>query len=152
VLFTIHGTYRIVRDIELRYTKDGTAVATTAIVSSRKWKDKSSGELMEETSFLDIVIFGDKAEKFNEFFSKGSLVEIDGFLQHDKWTDNNGNKRSKHVLRVREFDFGPCKKSEGSSGYTPKSPNERGEPVKRREEPKIPEINIDEDDGNEIPF
>jgi len=164
MLFKINDTARLVRDIEVRYTQSGTAVASSAVVKSRKWKDKNSGELMEEACFIDIVAFGQTAEHMNQFFSKGSIIEFEGELQQDKWVDNNGNNRSKHQIRINSVDFGPCKKGEnGGGGYTPKEPNERGTPAgygsnnghtQTRNEtpastPHVPDIDVSED---EIPF
>lgn len=128
MLFRINDTARIVRDIEIRYTQSGSAVASTAVVKSRKWKDKGSGSLMEEACFIDVVAFGQTAEHLNRFFSKGDIVEFEGELQQDKWEDGNGNKRSKHSIKINSIDFGPCKKSE-NNGYTPKDPYERGMPA-----------------------
>lgn len=165
MLFQIHDTARIVRDVEVRYTQGGTAVSSTAIVKSRKWKDKDSGELMEEACFIDIVAFAKTAEFLNQYFRKGDLIEFNGELQQDKWEDKDGNKRSKHTIKITTIEFGPCKKSE--SGHTPKEPSERGTPANygqqnqqsgqqqanyqapEREAPQIPEIDINED---EIPF
>jgi len=163
MLFKLNDTARLVRDIEVRYTQSGVAVASSAVVKSRKWKDKNSGELMEEACFIDIVAFGQTAEHMSQFFSKGNIIEFEGELQQDKWVDNNGNSRSKHQIRINSVDFGPCKKSENGGGYTPKEPNERGKPAgygnnngptKTQNEPhasapQVPDIDVSED---EIPF
>lgn len=166
MLLTVPGTSRIVRDIEVRYTQSGVAVASTAIVNSRKWKDKNSGELMEEACFIDVVAFSNTAEFLNQHFKKGDIITFVGSLQQDKWEDNNGNKRSKHTLRLDNIDFGLASKGDGSGGgHTPKEPNERGTPAQQYQAPaqqasqpaqatapqqqNIPDIDISED---EIPF
>ncbi len=167
MLFKINNTARIVRDIEVRYTQSGVAVASSALVKSKKWKDKNTGELMEDPCFIDFVAFGNTAEYINQYFGKGDIIEFEGELIQDKWEDNDGNKRSKHQIRVNAVDFGPCKKGEGSGGYTPKDPAERGTPAggyndnsagnpnynKPSSEPKatpqLPEIDVNEE---EIPF
>ena len=157
-------TVRLVRDIELKYSQSGTAVGSSSIVSSRKWKDKNSNELMEEVCFIDITAFGHTAEYMNQYFKKGSLITIDADLVQEKWETKDGDKRSKHSLRVQSVDFSMCGKGESGGGeYSPKEPNEYGQPVQKNSgqgqqtqsteqatvESQIPEIDIDED---EIPF
>ncbi len=165
MLLTIPGTSRIVRDIEVRYTASGNAVATTAIVNSRKWKNKDTDELMEEACFIDVVAFGRTGEFLNQHFKKGDVLAFVGTLQQDKWEDNDGNKRSKHTLRLDSVDFPLAAKGEGSGGgHTPKAPDERGQPAGQYQQQStqspvqqqaatqqatIPEIDVSED---EIPF
>lgn len=167
MLLVVPGTARIVREIEIRYTASGTAVASTAIVNSRKWKDKNSGELMEDACFIDVVAFGKTGEFLNQHFAKGDVLAFTGSLQQDKWEDNNGNKRSKHTLRLDNVDFPLTSKGEGNGGgHTPQAPEERGAPAQSyggqqaapaqaQAQPtqsmpaQLPAIDIDED---EIPF
>lgn len=92
----------LTRDIELRYTQSGMAIAKTGIASSRKFK-KQNGEQSEETLFIDIVFFGKSAEIANQYLRKGSKVLIEGRLTLEQWTDQNGQKRSKHSVTVEEM-------------------------------------------------
>ena len=86
------------RDIELKYAQSGTAIASSAIASSRKFT--SNGEKKEETMFIDITFFGRTAEIANQYIHKGSKILIEGRLVFDQWVDQNGGKRSKHNLIV----------------------------------------------------
>ncbi len=162
-LLTINGTSRIVRDVEIKYTADGTAIATTSIVNSRGWKDKNTGEKREEACFIEIVAFGKTAEWMNQWIRKGSILEFVGSLQLDQWEDKNGGKRSKHTIRIKEAGFGLSSKSDGA-GHTPTAPNERGQAAtydggqkthqapqtqQPQQQEQIPVIDISED---EIPF
>ncbi len=159
--FVINNTARIVRDIEIMYTAEGTAIAKTAVVRSDKFKNKA-GTLMEDACFIDIVGFGKTAEFMNQYFNKGDLIEFEGHLKQDKWEDKDGAKRSKHSITIDRAKFSQCKKSE-TGGGAPKEPSERGTPVtygastqaeqpaqaEQISQPQIPEIDINED---EIPF
>ena len=157
MLLNVPGTARIVRDIEVRYTQAGSAVASTAIVNSKKWKDKNSGELMEDACFIDVVAFGQTGDFLNQHFKKGDILSFVAEIQQDKWEDKDGNKRSKHSLKLTSVDFALSSNSDGAGGYTPKAPEERGAPVAQGQQdntnqnatPTIPEIDISED---EIPF
>jgi len=86
----------LTRDIELRYTQGGTAIAKTAIATSRKFT--SNGEKKEETCFVDITFFGRSGEVANQYLRKGSKILVEGRLNFEQWVDQNGQKRSKHSV------------------------------------------------------
>ncbi len=88
----------LTRDIELRYSQGGMAIAKTAIATSRKFT--SNGEKKEEVCFVDITFFGRSAEVANQYLRKGSKVLVEGRLNFEQWTDQNGGKRSKHTVTV----------------------------------------------------
>ena len=88
----------LTRDIELKYTPKGSAIAELGLAINRKYKT-DSGELKEETTFVDVTLWGRQAEIAKEYLSKGKPVYIEGRLQLDTWDDKQtGQKRSK--LRV----------------------------------------------------
>jgi len=57
----VHGIVRLTRDVEVRYSQGGSAVANTAIATSRKFKSQT-GEQKEEVLFVDLNFFGRSAE------------------------------------------------------------------------------------------
>jgi len=89
----------LTRDIEMRYAQGGMAIAKTAIATSRKFKS-NTGEQKEEVCFVDITFFGRSAEVANQYLRKGSKALVEGRLQFEQWTDQNGQKRSKHGVNV----------------------------------------------------
>ena len=89
----------LTKNIELRYTVSGTAIGNTAIASTYKF-NAANGEKREETCFMDITFMGKSAEIANQYLSKGSRIFIEGRLKFDRWTDNNGQNRSKHSVIV----------------------------------------------------
>ena len=80
-------------DPEVRYTQDGTAVASFNIATSETWKDKASGEKREKTEWHRIVAFGRIGEICGEYLSKGRQVYIEGRIQTRQWEDKEGIKR-----------------------------------------------------------
>ncbi|MGC1272763.1 MAG: single-stranded DNA-binding protein [Planctomycetaceae bacterium] len=89
----------LTRDPQVRYTPGGTAVAEIGMAVNRTWFDKQSNQRKEETTFVDVTLWGRQAEVAGEYLSKGRSVLIEGRLQLDQWDDKNtGEKRSK--LRV----------------------------------------------------
>ena len=89
----------LTRDIEIKYTQGGMAIAKTAIATSRKFKS-NTGEQKEEVCFVDITFFGRSAEVANQYLCKGSKILAEGRLVFEQWTDQNGQKRSKHGVTV----------------------------------------------------
>lgn len=86
----------LTRDPEVRYTTGGTAVTELGMAVSRQWTDKGSNERKEETTFVDVTLWGRTAEIAGEYLSKGRPVLIEGRLQLDQWEDREtGQKRSK---------------------------------------------------------
>jgi len=104
----------LTRDIELRYTPNGAAVANTAIATSRKFKNQM-GEQKEEVCFVDITFFGRTAEIANQYLGRGKQVLVEGRLKLDQWTDQNGGKRSKHSVVVDNLQMLGSKDSNNSS-------------------------------------
>ncbi len=142
----------LTRDIEMRNTPTGLAIANTAIATSRKFKSQT-GEQKEETCFVNIVFFGRTAEIANQYLRKGSKILVDGRLKLDQWTDNNGHKRSKHSVTVETMQM--------LGNKTPESYEEQGNKYDQRQpyqppiqKPKKPNNDFELkiiDDGD-IPF
>ena len=115
----------LTRDIELKYTSgSNTALAKTAIATSRKFT--SNGEKKEEVCFVDITFFGRSAEIANQYLRKGSKCLVEGRLMFEQWTDQQGQKRSKHSVTVESMQMLDSKSdSQNTGGYnTPVQDNQ----------------------------
>lgn len=89
----------LTRDPQVKYTTGGTAVTEIGLAVNRRWLDKQSNQWKDETTFVDITLWGRTAEIAGEYLAKGRSVLIEGRLQLDSWDDKeSGQKRSK--LRV----------------------------------------------------
>jgi len=78
------------RDPEVRYTANGAAICNITIATSRNWKDKNSGEKMEETEWHRVVFYDRLAEIAGEYLKKGRSVYVEGRLKTRKWQDKDG--------------------------------------------------------------
>jgi len=136
---------RITRDIDLRYTKSGTAVAKTAIASSYKFKDKTTGEQKEETMFIDVNFFGRGAEIANQYVKKGDLVFLIGRLTLNQWVGSDGSKRQKHEVIVEELKLLPKSVNGGEQSQI----QTKNQTSRIQSQSEVPQVDIDEDD---IPF
>jgi len=84
----------LTRDIELRYTPSSMAVCDIGLAVNDRRKS-ATGEWIDETTFVDITLFGRTAEVAGEYLKKGAPVLIEGRLKLDQWETNDGQKRSK---------------------------------------------------------
>jgi len=82
----------LTRDPELRYVPSGQAVATFSLAINRVYTTQT-GEKKEEVSFVNIVVWGRRAEVCGEYLSKGSPAFVEGRIQSRSWEDQNGQKR-----------------------------------------------------------
>ena len=78
------------RDPEVRYTPNGNAICNVTIATSRNWKDKTSGDKMEETEWHRVVFYDRLAEIAGEYLKKGRSVYVEGRLKTRKWQDKDG--------------------------------------------------------------
>ena len=98
-----NATGRLTRDVELRYTQGGTALAKFGLAVNHRYT--SNGEKKEEVCFIDCVVWGKSAEAFAKWFGSGHPVTITGRLKYEQWDDKDGQKRSKHVVTVEQWEF-----------------------------------------------
>jgi single-strand DNA-binding protein len=81
------------RDPEMRYTPSGSAICSLRVATTRNWKNKDSGERVEETEWHSVVMYDRQAEIAGEYLKKGRPVYIEGRLKTRKWQDKDGNDR-----------------------------------------------------------
>ena len=90
----------------------------------------SNGEKKEEVCFVDITFFGRSAEVANQYLRKGSKILVEGRLSFDQWTDQNGQKRSKHSVIVETMQMldskGDNQNNGSNSNYN--SPSTQSQP------------------------
>ena len=112
------------RDPEVRYNPNGVAWCTVSIATSRNWKDKTSGEKVEETEWHRVV-FNDKlAEIAGEYLKKGRSVYVEGRLKTRKWTDKDGAEKFSTEILASEMQMlgsregmGQGPSDDGGGGY-----------------------------------
>jgi single-strand DNA-binding protein len=146
----------LTRDVELRYTPNGTAIAKFGLATNRTYKDNLTGENKQEVMFIDITVFGRSAEIANQYLAKGRRVLIEGRLVFDQWIDQSGQKRSKHSVVAEKVQFMDSKSSVEESGYNAGGYTNPSQPAPKpqmqqptQQNNNVPSIDIDED---EIPF
>lgn len=99
-VITVSG--RAVRDLELRFTPDGKAVANGAIAVQRNFKNREGNY---EADFIDFVSWGKQGEIMAEYIRKGDQFGISGRLQTRTYQNNEGKNVKVSEIVVSEFDF-----------------------------------------------
>jgi single-strand DNA-binding protein len=100
------GIGRMVKDAELRYTGQGTAVASFTIAINRMKKD--------EADFLNCVCFKAQAENLANYTSKGSQIAVEGRVQTRNYQNQEGKKVYVTEILANRVQFLDSKKDSGN--------------------------------------
>lgn len=102
---------RLTRDPETRFLQDGMAVVNFGMAYDSGFKDK------KRPVFVDVTMFGKRAEAFVKFHSKGDGAFLEGELRLDQWEDKQtGGKRSKLYVVANEWQFVGGRKEQPQEG------------------------------------
>jgi single-strand DNA-binding protein len=77
-------------DPEIRFMPSGGSVANIRLATTRRWKDKQTGERKEATEWHRVIFFNRLAEIAGEYLKKGSQIYVEGRLQTRKWQSQDG--------------------------------------------------------------
>lgn len=108
----------LTRDPEMRFTQgeSSTAICKIGLAVNRRFKNRT-GEWVEKPTFVDVTLFGNRAEAFEKYHRKGSTAFIEGRLEFDSWEDkNSGQKRSKLYVVAENWEFAGGRGDSGSGG------------------------------------
>ena len=134
---------RLVGDPELRTTTNGKSVATFRIAVDRAFVKQ--GE-QRQADFITIVAWNGTADFVSRYFSKGSMIAIQGRIQTRNYEDNNGNKRTAFEVVATEVSF--CGSKNEGSNNSEKSNSSPSTPAYSPAPTEFEEIGSDDD----LPF
>jgi len=120
-LNSVHLIGNVGQDPEVRYLPDGNAVANVSLATTRSWKDKNSGEKVEETEWSRLSFFGRLAEVVGEYVTKGSPLSVQGRLKTRKWQDKDGVDRYTTEIVVEGMQMLGSKRDSGEREQRPAS-------------------------------
>ena len=92
------------KEVELRYSPQGTPIATFSVAVNNKYTNKN-GEPQEETEWFNIVAWSKLAETLNQFIRKGQQVYVEGRQKTRQWDDQNGQKHWRTELMAQRVLF-----------------------------------------------
>lgn len=112
---------RLGADPELRYTTDGTSVATFNMATTETWKDKN-GNKQEKTEWHRVVAWRKLGEIAGEYLKKGRLVYIEGRIRSREYDAKDGTKRKVFEIEATEMKMLPSgtaldREDKASSGF-----------------------------------
>lgn len=102
---------------QLRFTKSDTPVIGLSVATSREYKGD------EETTWHNVTVFGKTAEAICEYVEVGQELYVEGRLERDEWTDDNGVNRRSVSIVARDVQFG---RRAGGSDSQPPAEESRG--------------------------
>lgn len=117
----------LTRDPELRSTGSGMAILQLRMAVNDRRKNSQSGEWEDAPNYVDVVVFGQRAESLSRFLSKGSKIIVDGKLRWSEWDDkDSGKKRSKIEVVADDIDFASSRGEGGGGGGGYSAPSSGG--------------------------
>ena len=145
---------RLGREVDMAYAANGSAVAKFSIACGDDYKDKQ-GNKVEQTNWINVVIFGKLAEICGQYLAKGSQVFISGKQVTRKWTDQNGNDRYSTEIVANEMQMLGSKSGNSGGGQeqhpesqprSQQAPNKQGQAQGRAPSQPAPEYDDFDDD------
>lgn len=109
---------RLTRDPEFRQTTSGTPVCRFSLAINRQFANKQTCE--RETDFVDCDAWRSTAEFISRYFSKGSMILVEGQLRNNNYTDNNGVKH--YAMRVLVDNVSFCESKNNSENQQQGAP------------------------------
>ena len=94
----------LAKEPELRRTGDGNAVCTLRLAVN-DYRRTRTGEVVEETTFADVAVFGRQAEAANESLVKGSRVFVQARLRTEEWVGRDGARHSALRIAAQRIEF-----------------------------------------------
>lgn len=95
-------TGNMVKDIELRYTRNNTGYVENTIAVRKEKKDDDGNY---GSDFITFVVFDKKAEYLNKYAKKGDRLELEGKLRIDNWKDDKNEYHTKAYVVVDKINI-----------------------------------------------
>lgn len=89
----------MVRDCDLRYLQNGTAVANFTLAVNDGYGDKKT------VDFLRVTAWKKTAENVANYCGKGSKIAVEGKMKQQNWEDKDGNQREKVYINAQSIMF-----------------------------------------------
>ena len=127
------GAANLVSDPEIKSVGDSSVVRFRVAIN-RKFTTKS-GEKKEESTYIDCEMWGPRASVISEYLGKGDPILIEGHLKQENWETKDGEKRSKIIVSIEDFEFMNSKKDQDSKPVA-----EKTKPTKSQKEMSLQDI------------
>lgn len=95
----------LTRDPEYKQLGSGQAVCRLGLASNRQFRNKQSGDMVQEVCYIDVDVWGAQAESCKQYLAKGRPVLVEGRIKLDTWQDQDNKTRSKHSIVAERVVF-----------------------------------------------
>lgn len=112
----------LTRDPELRATKSGTSTLAFGVAVNDRRQNQATGQWEDYPNFVDVVVFGARADALGKFLVKGTKVFVSGRLRYSSWEGRDGTKRSKLEVVADDVDVAPRGSNAGGNRPAPAQP------------------------------
>ena len=102
----------LVRDVDLRYSQNGTAIANFTLAVNDGYGDKKT------VDFIRVTAWKKTAENVANYCGKGSKVAVEGKLKQQNWEDKDGNKKEKVFVNAQQIMFLNTRQQQAGEGYS----------------------------------
>jgi single-strand DNA-binding protein len=135
---------RLTRDVELKYTNTGFAIANMSLAVNRRAKKDDTWQ--DEVSFFNCVLIGKRAEALAQYLVKGKQLAVQGELRQNRW-EQGGQPRSRVEIFLNDIQLlGGRYQEQGQEGAFRRAENEKAEQYPSQEIPTA------DDFDDDIPF
>ncbi len=118
----------LTRDPTLRKLPSGDPVAGFRLAVNRRFRDRN-GQDREETLFIDVSVFGPRAEVVSRYLRAGSPLFVEGRLRLEEWTDKAGGRQSRISVVAENFEFLGGRGAEERRRFEDAAPEGEGDAV-----------------------
>lgn len=155
---------RAANDVDFRKTEGGFSIAKFAIAVNGKPKQDGT----DNVSFFDVTAWGRTAEICRDYLVKGQLIAVDGHLEQQRWTNQEGAKRSKIIISVERIELlggRPGSQGGGNNNQQNNATSSRPQPQRSNVNDEYYDnsdyddtgfdatpVNYGNDDNDEVPF
>lgn len=130
----------LTRDPEYKQLSSGQVTCRLGLASNRQYKNKQTGNTVQEVCYVDVDVWGPQAEVCRQYLQKGRGVLIEGRLKFDSWKDNDGQTRSKHSIVADRVVFLSAPSSTDVSVSSDNDIEEKIEPKNQLEKDLLDQI------------
>lgn len=144
------------QDPETRFTKDGKAIATISLATTKKWKDHQ-GQKQEKTTWIRCQAFDKKAELIQQYVGKGSKLAVTCEYSTAEYNDQTtGEKKYLHNFTIQNMEF--LGGGKGGNQQAPQQPQHQASqnyqaPVNNQQpQQPVPQYAPNDFDDDDVPF
>lgn len=151
---TVAISGNLTRDIEVRYTQSGTAIGSFSVAVNERVKNQQTGEWEDRPNYIDVSLFGQRAQSLQQYLVKGTKVCVSGKLRWHQWQDKSGQNRSKIDVIADGIELMSRSQGNQNGGQNGYQQGRQQQPQQHGyQQPQYVEATVYDDyESSEIPF